>query len=683
MSSKAAIKEFRSGLSDIKTLVSMQLKESLSFSFKADPKGSLTKLLLYVLGVGAITGIISGIIMLLNALGVLGGGVLPMPMWNVFFFTLLILNLIACVNKVTDALYFSADNQILLCLPVQSNHVYISKIIVFFFNELIRNCFSLLPLLLSLGIVNGLPWYFYPWSIVALAILSLLPVAIASIVSVPAIYVKAFLKRFPAVESLLILGLLIAATVLLFKWAGLIPEDLDIAGRWGTEYFPAIVAFCRSFQMALYPLLFLTHLAVGYTGSNAENPRLLTVFTPGTGYVVLAIFLIIAVLLVASFFIARPMYFRLASKSFEFAKPSFRKRFRRGKRYLSNLAPFRIDADGNFSDEERARFLETILNKAVRKHLSCEDKAALVKQLNELAKGKAVFRLGKGPVDDVSGACLVFVKEERTERLAVMRPTRHGARFYCPHHVWRKNIGKPSFFSFLLKEIMVNVRSSQTVAGTYALFIVGPIATLILNAIFNALRTSFQGNLYSMLFNALIIMLIFLANNVSMASVYSREGRAGYQLRSSPVNYLATLASKLFLHAAVMTGSLAFTVAVYANNNHTSYMNFTVLFFCFYAIYLGHLLWAAEMDFMNPQIELYAETGGQGVINANEGKASALAFILSFAFALLVFVFIRESVITGFYHLLAACLAFLLMRIVLFLQKIRAYSTSTYEGRNR
>ena len=673
-------------VANIKTLVAMQLKESLSFSFKSDLKGSLTKLILYVLGIGAITGVIAAILMVLNLLGVLGiGGFVPMPMWNVVFFVLLLLNLLACISKVTDALFFSTDNQILLTMPVSPNHVFISKIIVFVFNELIRNCFSLLPWLLSFGIANGMPLYYYPWLIVVMLILSILPVAIASLLSIPTIYIKAFLKRFPWAQSLIVLGVLVTATVFVFRFAEAVSsiEDLRISQTWNTVYFPAITDFSQKFENALHPLVHLTHLAVGYTGKGATNPHLMTVFTPYTGFVLLSLLGIIIAFFLVSNFIAKPLYFSMATKSFEFAKPSFRHRYYRGKRFLSKLTPYRIDADGNFSDEERGRFLETILNKAVRKHLSCDDKDALVQSLNELAKGKAVFRLGEGPVSDVSGTCLVFVQEEHTERLAVMRPTRHGARLYCPHHVWRKNIGKPSFFSFLLKEILVDMRSYDTVAAAYLLFIVGPVAILILNSIFSSMRTSFQGQTFTVLFNALIICLVFLASNVSMASVYSREGRANYQLRSSPINYTRTLASKLFLRAVVLTGSMIFTIIIYANHNTLNAMRFDLLFFSFYFVYLGHLLWSAELDFVSPQVELYADAGGKLTINPNEAKSSASAVILSAIFAGLAFFFMRESATMGFYHLLIVAILFLLARIVLFYTKIRAYSTGTYEGRGR
>ena len=130
-----------------------------------------------------------------------------------------------------------------------------------------------------------------------------------------------------------------------------------------------------------------------------------------------------------------------------------------------------------------------------------------------------------------------------------------------------------------------------------------------------------------------------------------------------------------------MTGSLIFAIVIYARNCSLSYVRMDLLFFSFYFLYIGHLLWSAEMDYMNPKVELYAEVGGAISINPNEAKSSALAFILSFLFAYLVFFFVGQSVTDGFYRVLIVSALFLLARIILFVRKIRAYGMSTYEGR--
>ena len=59
-------------------------------------------------------------------------------------------------------------------------------------------------------------------------------------------------------------------------------------------------------------------------------------------------------------------------------------------------------------------------------------------------------------------------------------------------------------------------------------------------------------------------------------------------------------------------------------------------------LHLGHMLWSATFDIMNPQNEQYATTGTQ-IDNPNENKSTLFAFILSFLFAIIAFVLFNET----------------------------------------
>ena len=672
MANKGAIKNFFGGM---KTLVVMQLKESLSFSFKADKKGALTKLLFAVLGVAALTAVFVIVLKLLAMIGVLGsGGYLPMPMWNVVFFTLLLLNFFACLNKTTDSLYFSADNPVLLTYPVPSNHVYFSKLIVFYVGELVRSAFSLLPWLLSFGIANGMPIVFYPWTLFVILILSLIPVALSSVLSIPFLYVKTLIKKKPLIRSLLILAVLIAATVFLFVITGNVPADLQIAAKWSTVYFPAINEFCRSFQRVLYPLIFLSHLAVGYTGTGADNPALMTVFTSSTAYISLSVIGIVAALFVLAYFITKPLYFRMASKSFEFDKPNIRHEFHRPLNELDSLPHSYIAAkEANAYGFERLCSLAEAIGTM---HLDHQNPEAICAALNELCRGDAFVLTDTLP----EGPFFGFREEYGSFRLTAIERESKKIRCYCLAHTGKKNRVKPGFLSFLWREIVNDTRSGDALIGNYLLLVTPSVATLILNVIFEAMKKSFAGQRYTILFNALVITLILLATNVSLASIFSREGKTAYLLRANPTSFGFALGSKLFLRFALMTGSVIGAIVVYANHCSMEYVRMDLLFFGVYFLFLGHLLWSAEMDYMNPQVNLYSEVGST-TINPNEAKSAVLAFILSAAFTGLLFLFTSQSPIYAYGHLLVACALFFLARLVLFVQKVRAYGTSTYEGR--
>ena len=92
------------------------------------------------------------------------------------------------------------------------------------------------------------------------------------------------------------------------------------------------------------------------------------------------------------------------------------------------------------------------------------------------------------------------------------------------------------------------------------------------------------------------------------------------------------------------------------------------------AVYLSHLLFCAEQDLMNPQIELYA-TVGASESNINETRATLTAFLFSFAIAALLFLLMLESsgAISVYIKFLAVSLAVLFYRLNMFFSKIKLY----------
>ena len=559
-------------LISFKALVFLQLRAFFPYSFKEQKKKALTRLLLYFFGVVAITAILYLVLFLLGFLGVFGlGGRLPIPVWNVLFFLFLIVNFFSCLNRVTASLYFSEDNPVLLSLPLSPQSVFLSKLIVLFVQEVVRSCFTFLPLLVSLGIAYGMPFYYFIWQLVTIPLLSLLPLALSAVVSIPVFYIKRFLRKYPLVQSLIVLAILIAGTVGLFVLTAFIPEDLALASKWPNIYFPAITAFTQQVNLVLFPLSCLTAMCTGYLGTTQTG---LGDVVPLFSLVSLSTLAVVVVLIAGCLFGAS----RLA------------------KRVYSNLSVSSFEHD-------------------------------VVK---------------------------VKTKEE-------IKPL-------------------PSFLSFLKKELFVEFRSTQALTGNYLLFIVTPLATLILNVVFNSMKKSFNGQLFTLLFNGLIIALIAMATNVSMASVYSREGTSGYLLHSSPSTLRRALLSKLFLRAVLMTASLVVTIIVYATHCSLDYVPMGIMFFAVYFMYLGHLLWSAELDYMHPKVNLYRDGGKQSAFNSNEAVSTVLAFLFAFVFAGLLFFFAYESVSTGFYRLLAFATFFFAARLFLFLMRIKGYGSLPQEG---
>lgn len=263
------------------------------------PKRFIANIALRFLALIIITVVMSLILYFLNR-------VLYVPV-NVYFiifvlFVTQVFSIIACTAGLMVDLYQSKDNAILLSFPAKHDEVFVSKLLVFYLQEFFKNLSFLIPLLLAFGFISQLPWYYYLNIIVMIVILPLLPVLIASLLSIPIMYVRQFLRS----HHLISLGLLLAIMVLFFlQLAGIldgIPTPIRIVQLYN-KFITSITVFIQS--------------SAQYASIYANIGRLLYGVNVLLNY---AIVLGVVVLLCALVFvISRPLFFNLASHTSEYA----------------------------------------------------------------------------------------------------------------------------------------------------------------------------------------------------------------------------------------------------------------------------------------------------------------------------------------------------------------------------
>ena len=671
-----------------KTLVMMQLKERLDISFKADVKGSLTKMLLYFLAFGVLVGVIAVLFIILGKLSVFGLGIVPVAYFNVIIYLVIILNLLSVIHKLTNSLYFSQDNQVLLTYPCNNGVIFFSKLAVFYVMELVKSFVMLAPLFIAYGIVNSLPWFFYPWMIVAFLLLSLVTVVVSAVISLPYMYVLSFLKKYQNIQSLLIIAIAITASVFIFIGLEKIPANLEINLNWATVYLPKFTDTVNKIELYSKPFFYVPVLFMGYRGYqiNGGSPRYLKIFSSLTGPIVGVCFAIIVVGVVIAYFVSRPLFFKMASKPFEYSKKFIPHDFKLSKDD-ENIYKFGFKPvfDHELSKKERKSVIYD-LSRLLRK-LNHEEKLFLRGKIAEKRIQKFLKKYSKNykfelvnveEIDDIG-----FIIQTRLNipfLVLVKGQPRIHLHCYDPNYLKKKNHKTNLMLSNLVKDLLVDLRTPGTVASMFLLFIVTPLAITVLNTTFSAINTSFQGKTYTIVVNMLIILLIFLASNVSMASIYSREGKASYLIKASPSNYMMLLTWKLVIRAAIMTGSLILTIVMYSHYTDVKFMKWGYMFFAIYFLYLGHLIWCAELDYMKPQDKLYSEVGAN-VSNPNETMASVYAFVLAGLGAFFTYFFLDKDSLQAFSKLFFIAIAFFGARLLLFLLRIKGYGTSRQEGR--
>ena len=551
-------KKFARYFAMIHPLVMMQFKNKVDFSFLRSKKSTIFKVVYSVLQFVVLTAIVYLVFNLVVALGLFSFiKTLNFRVFLVVMTVLIIITFISCLINVTQTLYFAKDNQVLLTMPVTANQLFNSKLIVVLIYELVKNITYLWPFMIAYGMVMGLGVGYFLWSLVAVVLLTVVLVAVCSLLSIPAMYFAIIFKKHRILDVTLSIAALVAIAYGVVYGISLIPADIDLVRDWGRIYWQIqdfLAGFAGTFVIFDYLLQFMTGMSYATYAFNLG--------TPENGMTALVLFGVVVVSLALVYLIVRRLFLRMASDPFEYRKKAVKR-----PRHNHKLAPF----------------------------------VSSVKQ------------------------------EDR--------------------RIWR---------------------TPNILYGVLAVAIITPIAVFFENQIIAAMDTRILGKYMLIAFNILIMLLLTLSSNISLASLYSREGNSAYLNKVNPTRYFVPLTGKLVFYAMCMILSLVAScvvVATYANLSVGYTIMLSVAVVC---VYLAHLAWSVELDVMNPQNEQY-QTSGEHQRNPNELKSTIIAFISAFVFAFFAYFLLAEDVHVVYTKLLFIGALYLIMRLYLLFTRISLY----------
>ena len=210
------------------------------------------------------------------------------------------LTLVFTVARIISTLYLSHDNELLICLPVTANQFFISKILLVYFKEFAFNAMLCLPLFICLGIFGGLSVSFYCAIPLYLILMPILPIILASFLSIPVMRVLAFLKRH-SVLAIIVLLVLVAGAL----WA-YISLIAGLAGSFNiVEQQMQLVASINETVRSIGSKIFIYY-------------QLALAMLSFSKWYYIPLFLgFCALLSIATVMIIRPFYFRIAMPQLE------------------------------------------------------------------------------------------------------------------------------------------------------------------------------------------------------------------------------------------------------------------------------------------------------------------------------------------------------------------------------
>ncbi len=240
----------------------------------------------------------------------------------------------------------------------------------------------------------------------------------------------------------------------------------------------------------------------------------------------------------------------------------------------------------------------------------------------------------------------------------------------------RKNKVHNKYITLVNKELKINIRSLDISINYILVYILVPILTLIINLLFKAMDLKNFGKLLTYAVNVLVIILPMLTSNALVATYYSREGRAGYMKKTKPLQAVYPLVAKLFFNIVLSIPSVLASALIFGTISGQTLKNSLLFAGFIFTVHLGHMLYSAMLDIINPQNEQYATTGVTND-NPNENKSTLIAFVVSALLAFISFTFFNETsfelIGRVFTKLLFIGILFLIGCASLFFARIKAY----------
>ena len=229
---------------------------------------------------------------------------LLLPINDSFFVFVLIItqviSLVACISAVYQGLYKARDNQILLAYPVKNNELFMSKLLTLLVFEIIRNAYFFFPLVIGYGsLVHQSPG-FYIASIPFALLLPLMSICVAAIVSSAIVAINSLLSK----RRYIIVAVFVAFIGVAFYFVATLVSKIPTPIR--------IVQLLNSFVTKI--TLFMDECAkygaiYTWVSKLMLGKKVFLNLVMSLGF--------ITAIVIFTYYISQPIYFRLMSKTFE------------------------------------------------------------------------------------------------------------------------------------------------------------------------------------------------------------------------------------------------------------------------------------------------------------------------------------------------------------------------------
>lgn len=309
-------------MKQLRQLTLFQLKDKIDFSWLKSKKTLIQSIVFGVLKFAVVIALVYLVLFLLTFVGFISKYQDILPLFTMFLTIIFVLSLFSSIYNLTKSLYFADDNKVLITLPVNANKLFFSKLFVYFFYELKKSFGLLIPGILGFLIFEAsgfkgveVTFLSFIWMIIPVILLIMVQVLLSAILSIPFLFIYRLFKRVQVLELVLIIAVVVGLIIAAVNLINLIPETIDLDVQW-----PSMVSgfenFILGFDRNIYPLNYYSRLIFGEISGSGIHYQL-----QGMTFLKTAIMIGgIVVLILLSFLLIKPFYFRMIYRTFEYDK---------------------------------------------------------------------------------------------------------------------------------------------------------------------------------------------------------------------------------------------------------------------------------------------------------------------------------------------------------------------------
>ena len=231
---------------------------------------------------------------------------------------------------------------------------------------------------------------------------------------------------------------------------------------------------------------------------------------------------------------------------------------------------------------------------------------------------------------------------------------------------------KNTFWVFVKKEIILNIRNAETFAS-HILFVVSlPVLLYVVNEIISAIDTNLNGLAIAFAVNIFIGLMFLMTINTLSASAITSEGSEFGLIKTAPSETYKICYAKLMVNFFISLLGIISSIIVLAISTKFNFISILLIFLTFLLVNTAHMFWSLQLDLLKPRLLEYASSGSLRD-NKNVGTSLLIGMGISIVFALVGFFCFQGMNLINMLKLPVIAGLFFAVRLYLFQLNIKVY----------